>query len=96
MLQYLLFGPLKEPAHDHHGHSPAPAVRDMGLREMLALAPIALGCLWIGVRPQPVVDSIKTEIAAIAALYDGEAQSLATTHGPNPLAAVAATNEEGR
>jgi NADH-quinone oxidoreductase subunit M len=96
MLQHLLFGPLKEPTHDRHGHATAPAVRDMGLREMLALAPIALGCLWIGVRPQPVVDSIKTEIAAIAALYEGKVESLATADGRSPLAVIAASNEEGR
>ena len=31
--------------------------RDMNLREALALAPICVLCLWIGVRPQPLIDT---------------------------------------
>jgi NADH-quinone oxidoreductase subunit M len=68
MLQHLLFGPLREPSHEGHGHAHGP-VTDMGLREFFALAPIAAACLWIGVRPQPLVDSVQTEIKSLAAIY---------------------------
>jgi NADH-quinone oxidoreductase subunit M len=63
MLQHAFFGPLKEP---DHGGKP---VRDMNLREALALAPICALCLWIGLRPQPLVDIIRPDVEAIAALY---------------------------
>ncbi len=70
MLQHLLFGPLKEPAHGHdphHGHAP---MTDLSLRELLAIGPVAVACLLIGVRPQPLIESMRPEIEAIAALYE--------------------------
>jgi NADH-quinone oxidoreductase subunit M len=63
MLQYLLFGPLKEPHLDHAPH-------DINLRELLAIAPIAAACLWIGVRPQPLLDIVRPELQSIARIYD--------------------------
>ena len=65
MLQHVFFGPLKEPAHGEH------AIRDISLRELAALVPIAAACLWIGVKPQPLVDLIRPDVEAIAKLYDG-------------------------
>jgi len=64
MVQHVFFGPLREPAQ---GHEP---VRDMNLRELLALAPICVLCLWIGVRPQPLLDTIGPDVEAVAVLYD--------------------------
>ena len=87
MLQHLLFGPLKEPHHDG-AHAPPP---DMGLREMLALAPIAAACLWIGVRPQPLVDSIRPEVEAIAALYADLNESTAIAERSAAPAALVAS-----
>ena len=49
MLQTVLFGPFVEPPHGE------PNVGDMNLRELLALAPICVLCLWIGVKPQPLL-----------------------------------------
>ena len=70
MLQHLLFGPLKEPHHDarRHGtrrarHDPARAARHRRRSPRRAC--------WIGVRPQPLIDSMRPEIEALAALYDG-------------------------
>jgi NADH-quinone oxidoreductase subunit M len=65
MLQIVFFGPLKEPAHGDH------VIRDISLRELAALVPIAGACLWIGVRPQPLVDLIRPDVEAVAQLYDG-------------------------
>jgi NADH-quinone oxidoreductase subunit M len=68
MLQHLLFGELKEPHHaDHHDHAP---IKDLGIREFLAIAPIAAACLWIGVRPQPLIDTFKPELERLAAVYE--------------------------
>lgn len=83
MLQFVFFGPLKEPAvhdHDHGHHGP---VRDISFRELAALVPLAAACLWIGVKPQPLIDVIRPDIEAVAKLYEGrspvefEAQAVA-------------------
>lgn len=66
MLQVVFFGPLKEPA----GAAEHP-VRDVSLRELAALVPIAAACLWIGVRPQPLVDMVRPDVEAVAQLYEG-------------------------
>ncbi len=83
MLQFVFFGQLKEPVvHDHaHGHHGP--VRDISLRELAALLPLAAACLWIGLKPQPLIDVIRPDIEAVAKLYDGrypiefEAQAVA-------------------
>ena len=63
-----------EHGHGHgHGHAPSPlpdnGIRDMNLREFLALAPLAALCLAIGVYPKPLIDTITPDIDAVAALY---------------------------
>ena len=91
MLQFVFFGPLKEPAvHDHeHGHHGP--VRDISLRELAALVPLAAACLWIGVKPQPLVDMIRPDIEAVAKLYDGR-----TPVDVKALAVAAAENRSGQ
>ncbi len=64
MLQHAFFGPLREPAV--HGHQ---SIVDMNPREMLAIGPICVLCLWIGVMPQPLIDVIRPDVDAVAALY---------------------------
>lgn len=86
MLQHLLFGPLKEPhAMGFHGHAP---VRDMNLRELLAIAPIAAACLFIGVRPQPLLNSMRPEIEALARLYTENPSDASTASVERPAAAT--------
>ena len=46
LVQRVLFGPLKEPHASGHDD-----VTDLSLREILALAPLAVFVVWIGVRP---------------------------------------------
>lgn len=83
-LQTLLFGPLVEPRHGGH------PVHDLNMREFLALAPICVLCLWIGVRPQPLVDVIRPDVEAVAALYAHEvpAQTAAATDTTKMLTSV--------
>jgi len=60
MCQRVLFGPLKEPPHTpdtSHGLS-----RDLNVREIGILVPIALSCIVLGVYPKPVLE--KFEVAA--------------------------------
>jgi NADH-quinone oxidoreductase subunit M len=57
-----------------HGHAEPPLVdngiRDINLREFLALAPLAALCLAIGVYPQPLIDTIRPDVDAVALQYD--------------------------
>lgn len=54
LVQRVFFGPLKEPSHDGQGseHDTHPA-GDLNCREILALTPLAVFVLWIGIQPQP-------------------------------------------
>lgn len=81
MLQLVFFGPLKEPAQHGHGHDDHHPIRDISFRELAALVPLAAACLWIGVKPQPLIDVIRPDVEAVAKLYEGrvpvERESLA-------------------
>jgi NADH-quinone oxidoreductase subunit M len=48
LVQRVFFGPLKEPHHEGDHHHP---VSDMNLREILAVAPLCVFMLWIGLQP---------------------------------------------
>ena len=69
MLQHAFFGPLREPAH---GGEP---ITDMNGREALAMAPVCLMCLVLGVIPQPVLELIRPDVEAVVALYDSESSA---------------------
>lgn len=62
MLQQAFFGPLKEPAWGHA----AADLTDLNVRELLALAPLAGLCLYLGVFPQRLVDLIHPDVQALA------------------------------
>lgn len=66
MLQKAFFGPLKEPPV----HEP---ISDLNAREVLTVAPLAFLCLWIGLFPQPVLETIRPDIEAISRLYQSQA-----------------------
>jgi NADH:ubiquinone oxidoreductase subunit 4 (subunit M) len=69
----------------------------MGLREFFALAPIAAACLWIGVRPQPLIDSVTTEVESLAAIYADQfpdKTQVVSELEPRPRLAHAAPTEE--
>jgi NADH-quinone oxidoreductase subunit M len=60
MLRDVFFGELKEPHHDGGD------VSDIKPREIAALAPIMALCLLLGVYPQPVLDSMKSDVGVVA------------------------------
>jgi NADH-quinone oxidoreductase subunit M len=73
LVQRVFFGPLKEPHATPHD-----AVGDLSLREIAALAPLALFVVWIGIRPGdflsrigPTLETIRAP--AVAALEKTEA-----------------------
>ena len=61
----LLFGPLKEPAHEGAAHS-----HDLLPREWLLLAPIAILCVLIGVYPQPILRASQPDVHMVAHIAD--------------------------
>jgi NADH-quinone oxidoreductase subunit M len=71
MIQHAFFGPLREPAHGEH------KILDINFRELVAVVPICALCLWIGVKPQPLLDLIRPDVDAVVTAYsqtlDGEA-----------------------
>lgn len=60
MVGRVVLGPVKEPA----AHAGA---KDLGLREIAVLTPLALGCVWLGVYPTPVLRSLEAPIDKLTA-----------------------------
>jgi NADH-quinone oxidoreductase subunit M len=67
-VQRVFFGTLKEP---HHGHGDD-EITDMNPREFLALAPLIVMCLWIGIRPVGLIEIIEPDIKAVAGLFESQ------------------------
>jgi NADH-quinone oxidoreductase subunit M len=63
MVQRAFFGPLKEPANVHE------PIADLKPRELAALAPIMVLCLWIGVYPRPFLEAMRPDVEAVARIY---------------------------
>lgn len=51
LVQRVFFGPLKEPGHDH-------TVKDLSIREICALVPLAIFAFWIGLYPKFFLDPV--------------------------------------
>lgn len=64
MVGKIVFGPLREPAGDH---GPLPA--DLTAREIIVLVPLAIACVWIGVQPDIIMDSMGGAIEQTLAVY---------------------------
>jgi NADH-quinone oxidoreductase subunit M len=69
----VVFGPLKEPVHEHAHHEEDPheqkghqAVRDLSLREWAVLVPVAVLVIYLGVYPRFVMNSLDKPVAKIA------------------------------
>jgi len=67
LIQTAFFGSLKEPKVR------SGTVADIQPREVFALAPLVVLCLGIGVYPKPLLDVIRPDVEAVAALYSTEA-----------------------
>jgi NADH-quinone oxidoreductase subunit M len=59
LVRRVFFGPLKEP-HAEHAHG---EVRDLNLREVLALAPLVVLIFWIGLKPKDFLERIEPSAA---------------------------------
>ncbi|MFM9961740.1 MAG: NuoM family protein [Planctomycetaceae bacterium] len=63
MLRRAFFGPLKEPASVHG------PILDINMREALAVVPLMILCLWIGVFPKPLLDTIEDDVREVVKMY---------------------------
>jgi NADH-quinone oxidoreductase subunit M len=79
LVQRVFFGPLCRQHHSGNG------VSDMNLREVAAIAPIAVACLWIGLYPnfflsrmQPAIDQVAQRLVPPTAQRAEDFSSLAS------------------
>jgi NADH-quinone oxidoreductase subunit M len=91
----VVFGPLKEPAHEHAHHEEDPheqkghqVVRDLSFREWAVLVPVAVLVVYLGVYPRFVINSLDKPVAKIATM-------LRTNAGGQPNEHVAQGNASG-
>ncbi|MGA1056067.1 MAG: complex I subunit 4 family protein [Phycisphaerales bacterium] len=68
MVGKMVWGELRLPAHhDGHGHSPLP--KDLNAREIGILLPLAALCLFIGLYPRPILESIDPAVRSVLSGY---------------------------
>lgn len=94
----LLFGPEKIPHHgDEHAASSLP--RDLNLREILTLAPVAAVCFFIGLYPTPILKAIEPAATHMLAGYPeivaAAQDKLADTPEPNDTVVLSTTDLSG-
>lgn len=77
-VQKVFFGHLHEPHHGDHEDE----IGDMNAREFLAVFPLAVLCLWIGVRPGSLIEIIQPDVDAIVSVID-------KVRSPEPVTEVA-------
>jgi NADH-quinone oxidoreductase subunit M len=86
MLMRVFFGPVKEPAHEGHG-----PVADLDGREWAALVPVAALCIFLGVYPKPVLDSVKRDLDEVSKLVNqsrSRAEAQTNANQPPDVAAI--------
>ncbi len=69
MVGKVVFGPLKEPVHDHDHSEEQSLPADLTFREIGVLAPLAVLCIVIGFYPKPWTDSIAKSVETTLASY---------------------------
>jgi NADH-quinone oxidoreductase subunit M len=91
LVMRVFFGPVKEPHHE--GHEP---VRDLSAREWLALGPIMVLCLVLGVYPQPVLETAGPDLRVVSDLVQRRQASGVRSQGSGVRGGVAGTPEASR
>jgi NADH-quinone oxidoreductase subunit M len=66
-VQRVFFGTLHEPHHGDHDDE----VSDMNAREFMAIAPLAVLCLWIGLKPASLIEIIEPDVKAVVNVLQG-------------------------
>jgi len=90
MLQRVFFSPLKEPPPADPESTVPPT--DVSRREVFAFGSLAGLCLLLGLYPQPILDSLKTDVKALTLIGDGARARVKGEPVPQPpLAPVFST-----
>jgi NADH-quinone oxidoreductase subunit M len=80
LVQRLFFGPIRQPTRTRHEW----AASDLSLREIMALAPLAVLVFWIGIIPQsflrPIAPSINRATLAAQQLVEADAPGANARH----------------
>jgi NADH-quinone oxidoreductase subunit M len=63
----IIFGPLKEPAHEHAAGEKHEPVKDLSPREWAVLTPIAVACLVLGIAPNCMMNTLNEPVNNITA-----------------------------
>jgi len=90
----VIFGPLKEPAHEAHGEEDTHAagghhtVKDLSLREWVVLTPIAILVVFLGVYPKVITDSLQAPVTQLAKQIHADAQTEIAVEPPSKNAAA--------
>src|SRR4051812_44966462 len=84
LVQRVFFGPLKEPHSAAHSE-----IHDLSLREILALAPLAVFVIWIGIRPgdflQPMQPTLELARQPAASAVDRINEEMQITNFENQI-----------
>jgi NADH-quinone oxidoreductase subunit M len=87
LVQRVFFGPLREPhGHGSHGHDDDhshAAVRDLSLRELVAVVPLCIFVFWIGLQPEFFLSRMR---GTLEPLSRGAQQALVERHAGPALA----------
>jgi NADH-quinone oxidoreductase subunit M len=69
LVQRVFFGPLREPHHEGHSGHNSPT-RDLSWREVMALLPLTVFIVWIGVQPQFFIDRMQPTLNQVTAVVE--------------------------
>jgi len=99
LVQRVFFGPLKEPGHsagssgEGQSESDHPPVKDLNFREIMALAPLLVFVVWIGVQPKFFLDRMSPALneinAAVQRPFEDERKVVDKAATGAPVAATA-------
>lgn len=92
----VVFGPLKLPELTAEGIAfTRDRVRDLSLREIAVLTPVAACCLWLGLYPQPLLSTLEAPLKEIAQVTErAQAEYLAQQAGPSVRVATLALDPQ--
>jgi NADH-quinone oxidoreductase subunit M len=69
LTRQVFFGPVREPHHEAHGEGHGLS-GDLNGRELAALVPIAVMCIWLGVYPNTFLDASRQDLGVVAQIAD--------------------------
>lgn len=91
LIQRVFFSELREPSQQHADHRP---VTDMNLREIAAVLPLVVFCVWIGLAPDSLRQRMEPTLLKITAATEQPLADRYTEETEITASALGATEEE--